>query len=286
MSTITSRDAGGRTALSRTAGHLAIAAVGLLMFYPLLWMLSSSFKPVSEIFGSGSLVPASFTWTNYAEGWTGPGLPFSRYLVNSLIVCTLTVIGNVLSCSLAAFAFARMQFLGRKVFFATMLATVMLPQHVTLIAQYAIFRDLGWLDTYLPLVVPKFLATEAFFIFLMVQFIRGIPRELDEAARLDGCSVFGIYRRIVLPLLNPALVTTAIFSFIWAYNDFLAPLIYLSSPEKLTVPLALRTFLDSSGQSAWGQLFAMSIVTLIPVVVAFVVFQKRIVEGVSTTGLK
>nr|WP_246465068.1 carbohydrate ABC transporter permease [Ruania alkalisoli] len=278
----------GATALSRTTGHIAIALVGLLMFYPLLWMLSSSFKPVSEIFGpgSGALIPGSPSLDNYSEGWTGPGLPFTRYLINSLIVCTLTVLGNVLSCSLAAFAFARMQFLGRKAFFAAMLATVMLPQHVTLISQYAIFRDLGWLDTYLPLVVPKFLATEAFFVFLMVQFIRGIPRELDEAARIDGCSWWGIYRKIVLPLLSPALVTTAIFSFIWAYNDFLAPLIYISSPEKLTVPLALRTFLDSSGQSAWGQLFAMSIVTLIPVVAAFVIFQRRIVEGVSTTGLK
>ena len=271
---------------SRAFGHIAIATIGLLMFYPLLWMLSSSFKPVSEIFGSGSLIPGDFTWDNYSEGWTGPGYPFSRYLLNSLLVCVLTVIGNVVSCSMAAYAFGRLEFLGRKVFFAAMLATVMLPQHVTLIAQYAIFRDLGWLDTYLPLVVPKFLATEAFFIFLMVQFIRGIPRELDEAARLDGCSVAQIYRRIIMPLLTPALVTTAIFSFIWSYNDFLAPLIYLSSPDMLTVPLALRTFLDSSGESAWGQLFAMSIVTLIPVIIAFVLFQRRIVEGVSTTGLK
>jgi multiple sugar transport system permease protein len=162
----------------------------------------------------------------------------------------------------------------------------MLPQHVTLIAQYAIFRDLGWIDTFLPLVVPKFLATDAFFVFLMVQFIRGLPRELYEAARIDGCGPFQIYLRIVLPLLRPALVTTAIFSFIWTYNDFFSQLIYLSSPENLTVPLALRSFLDASGQSEWGQMFAMSVVTLVPVVAMFVIFQRKIVAGMAHTGLK
>jgi multiple sugar transport system permease protein len=270
----------------RTVAHAVIILVGLVMVYPLLWMLSSSFKPTAEIFSSGSLLPHAPTLVNYSEGWSGPGQPFTVYLLNSLLLCALTIIGNVLSCSLAAYAFARMTFVGKRLLFGLMLGTIMLPQHVTLIAQYSIFRDLGWIDTFLPLVVPKFLGTEAFFIFLMVQFIRGLPRELDEAARIDGCNVFQIYLRIVLPLLRPALVTTAIFSFIWSYNDFFNALIYLSSPDRLTVPLALRTFLDASGQSEWGQMFAMSIVTMIPVLVAFVFFQRRIVEGVATTGLK
>lgn len=270
----------------KTVAHAALLLVGLGMLYPLLWMLSSSFKPQQDIFSSSSLVPTTPTLSNYVLGWSGAGAPFSLYLVNSLVVCALTVVGNVFSCSLAAYAFARMSFVGQRVLFALMLGTMMLPQHVTLIAQYSIFRDLDWIDTYLPLVVPKFLGTEAFFIFLMVQFIRGLPRELDEAARIDGCGVFGIYFRIVLPLLRPALVTTAIFSFIWSYNDFFSQLIYLSDPAKITVPLALRTFLDASGQSEWGQMFAMSIVTLVPVLVVFVLFQRKIVEGMATSGLK
>ena len=173
------------------------------MLYPVLWMLASSFKTQSEIFTSPSLVPAAPTVANYADGWVGAGLPFWVYLLNSLLVCSGVVIGNVVSCSLAAYAFARMRFIGQGVFFALMLATIMLPHHVTLIAQYAIFRDLGWIDTFLPLVVPKFLATDAFFVFLMVQFIRGLPRELYEAARIDGCGPFQIYLRIVMPLLRP-----------------------------------------------------------------------------------
>jgi multiple sugar transport system permease protein len=270
----------------RLLAHAGLCLGALVMLYPVLWMLSSSFKSQSEIFTSSSLVPPAPTAANYVDGWDGAGLPFWVYLLNSLLVCAGVVIGNVVSCSLAAYAFARMHFIGRGPFFALMLATIMLPHHVTLIAQYAIFRDLGWIDTFLPLVVPKFLATDAFFVFLMVQFIRGLPRELYEAARIDGCGPFQIYLRIVLPLLTPALVTTAIFSFIWTYNDFFSQLIYLSSPENLTVPLALRTFLDASGQSEWGQMFAMSVVTLVPVVVVFVIFQRKIVAGMAHTGLK
>jgi multiple sugar transport system permease protein len=277
---------GARRRPRRLLAHAGLCLGAVVMLYPVLWMLASSFKTQAEIFTSTSLLPAAPTAANYADGWDGPGLPFWVYLLNSLLVCTGVVLGNILSCSLAAYAFARMRFLGRGPFFALMLATIMLPHHVTLIAQYAIFRDLGWIDTFLPLVVPKFLATDAFFVFLMVQFIRGLPRELYEAARIDGCGPFQIYLRIVLPLLRPALVTTAIFSFIWTYNDFFSQLIYLSSPENLTVPLALRSFLDASGESEWGQMFAMSVVTLVPVVAVFVVFQRRIVAGMAHTGLK
>ncbi|ACQ82139.1 binding-protein-dependent transport systems inner membrane component [Beutenbergia cavernae DSM 12333] len=270
----------------RVVTHAVLILGALVMIYPLLWMLSASFKEPDQIFTSDSLIPQDPVLTNYLQGWVGLGRPFSTYLLNSLLVCAAVVVGNVLSCSLAAYAFARMSFVGRKVLFGVMLATMMLPHHVTLIAQYAIFRDLGWVDTYLPLIVPKFLAVEAFFIFLMVQFIRGLPRELDDAARIDGCGQLQIYWRVVFPLLQPALVTTAIFSFIWTYNDFLTQLIYVSDPKLLTVPLALRTFLDASGQSQWGEMFAMSIVTLVPVLVVFVVFQRRIIDGIAHSGMK
>lgn len=268
------------------ARHLFLGAAGFALLYPLLWMLGASFMRTDQIFSAGSLVPMTPTLDNYAHGWSATGLPFSWHILISLAISVVTIVGNVLSCSLTAYAFARLRFPGRQALFAVMLVTIMLPGHVTLIAQYAMFRQLGWIDTILPLVVPKFFAVEAFFVFMMVQFIRSIPTELDEAARIDGCGEFGTYWRVVLPLLTPALVTTAIFSFIWSYNDFFSQLIYLSSLDRLTVPLALRRFLDTSGSSDWGGMFAMSIISLLPVLIVFIVFQRRIVEGMATTGLK
>jgi multiple sugar transport system permease protein len=185
-----------------------------------------------------------------------------------------------------AYAFARLRFPLRRFFFAIMIASLLLPSHVLIVPQYVLFKFFGWIDTPLPLLMPKILATEAFFVFLMIQFMRTIPRDLNEAAKVDGCTPYSVFRHVILPLARPALVTTAIFSFIWTWNDFFSQLIYLSSPQNLTVPLALRSFLDASGQSAWGEMFAMSIVTLVPVVAVFVVFQRRIVAGMAHTGLK
>ena len=195
------------------------------------------------------------------------------------------MVGNVLSCSLAAYAFARLEFPFKRPLFAIMLLTLMLPAHVLLIPQYVLFVKFGWVNTYLPLIVPKFLATDAFFIFLMVQFIRKIPRELDEASSIDGCNTFGTFWHVVLPLLQPAIVTTIIFTFIWTYNDFFSQLIYLTSPDSLTVPVGLRTLVDSSG-GAYGQLLAMSVLSLVPTFLVFLFFQRRLVEGISTSGLK
>ncbi|MFL5194390.1 MAG: carbohydrate ABC transporter permease, partial [Microvirga sp.] len=177
-------------------------------------------------------------------------------------------------------------FVGRNFWFAIMLGTLMIPYHVTLIPQYVLFLNLGWVNTILPLVVPKFLASDAFFIFLMVQFFRGIPRELDEAAMMDGCSAWRIYWKIMLPLSLPVLATAAIFSFIWTWDDFFGPLIYLNDASQYTVQLGLRTFVDSTGKSDWSALFAMSVVALIPVLLFFAVFQRLLIEGIATTGLK
>jgi multiple sugar transport system permease protein len=257
-----------------------------VMVYPLLWMLASSLKPEDQIFTDLSLIPREVVLSNYVEGWSGAGQSFAAFFTNSLIVCVGAVLGNLIACSMAAYAFARLNFRFKSLWFALMLLTIMLPQHVTLIPQYAIFLNLDWVNTYLPLIVPKFLATDAFFIFLMVQFIRGLPRELDDAAKVDGCGPFGIYWRIVLPLLVPALVTTAIFTFLWTYDDFFSQLIYLSDTSLYTVPLGLRLFLDSTGQSSWGPMFAMSVLSLVPTFAFFLLFQRWIVEGISTTGLK
>lgn len=266
--------------------HAGLIAFGFVMLYPLLWMLASSFKPNALIFREPGLIPTDIDLSNYTDGWNALLHPFSHYLINSGVVVLGSLLGNLLSCSLAAYAFARLEFKGKRLWFAVMLMSIMLPIHVVIVPQYVLFSQLEWINTFLPLIVPKLLATDAFFIFLMVQFFRGIPRELDEAATLDGANHLRIYLQIMLPLSMPALATTAIFTFIWTWNDFFSQLIFLTRPEMYTVPIALRTFVDSTGNSSWGSLFAMSIVSLIPVFIAFLFGQKYLVKGIATTGIK
>jgi len=266
--------------------HAGLIAFGFVMLYPLLWMVASSFKPNALIFREPGLIPTDIDLSNYTDGWNALLHPFSHYLINSAIVVLGSLLGNLLSCSLAAYAFARLEFRGKRLWFAVMLMSIMLPIHVVIVPQYVLFSQLEWINTFLPLIVPKLLATDAFFIFLMVQFFRGIPRELDEAATIDGANHLRIYLQIMLPLSLPALATTAIFTFIWTWNDFFSQLIFLTRPEMYTVPIALRTFVDSTGNSSWGSLFAMSIVSLIPVFIAFLFGQKYLVKGIATTGIK
>ncbi len=275
-----------RARIVNGALHTLLFAASVAMLYPLLWMLSASFRPEDEIFSATSLWPSSFSWEAYSRGWFGLDVSFGRFFWNSAVIAVLTVIGNVFACSLAAYAFARLQFRGRNFWFAIMLGTLMVPYHVTLIPQYVLFRNLGWVDTFLPLVVPKFLALDAYFIFLMVQFFRGIPRELDEAAMMDGCSAWRIYWKIMLPLSTPVLATAAIFSFLWTWDDFFGPLIYLNDMRGYTVQLGLQSFVDSSSNSDWGGLFAMSTLSLVPVFFFFLFFQRLLIEGIATTGMK
>jgi multiple sugar transport system permease protein len=276
----------GRVVLGSLMRHAVLIAASFMMLYPLLWMAASAFKPEAIIFTDLSIVPPSLNPRNFFDGWYALEASFSRFYWNSLVVAVLVVIGNVVSCSMAAFAFAKLEFRGKKLFFAMMMATLMLPYHVTLIPQYVLFLNIGWVDTILPLVVPKFMAVDAFFIFLMVQFFRGLPRELDEAAMIDGCGPWRIFFTIILPLSKPVLATAAIFSFLWTWNDFFGPLIYLNDIANYTVPLALRAFVDTTGQSAWGQLFAMSTLALAPIFIFFLLFQRLIIEGVAMSGIK
>lgn len=266
--------------------HAALIGASILMLYPLLWLLAASFKPETQIFSTGIWPTIEWSIDSYFRGWNGLRVSFLVFFTNSFIIAFLSVMGNLITCSMAAYAFARLRFRGRNFWFAMMLMTLMLPYHVVLIPQYVLFRELGWIDTFLPLVVPKFLAVDAFFIFLMVQFFRGIPRELDEAAMMDGCSPWRIYWKIMLPLSVPALVTTAIFTFIWTWDDFFAPLIYLNRMQNYTVMLGLRTFVDSTAQSDYGGLFAMSVLSIIPIFLFFLIFQRLLIEGIATTGMK
>ncbi|TDL37215.1 carbohydrate ABC transporter permease [Arthrobacter nitrophenolicus] len=276
----------------KRAKSLAFHAVALLLtavvLYPGLWMIASSFKPNSEIGGANtSLWSSNFSFDNFVTAMDGiGGVSTLQFFTNSLVLALGAVVGTILSASVSAYAFARIKFPGRGIFFGMMIATLLLPFHVVIIPQYIIFQQLGLVDTYIPLLIGKFLAADAFFVFLMVQFMRNLPAELDEAARIDGAGHVRIFTSIMLPLMKPALISTSIFSFIWSWNDFLGPLLYLNTPEKYPLPLALRLFVDQTQSSDYGAMIAMSVLALLPVLIFFLIFQRYIVEGVSTQGLK
>jgi multiple sugar transport system permease protein len=268
--------------------HIFIIVLGVAMIYPIIWMVSSSFKPNNMIFSDTGLIPKSVTLTNYVSGWKGyAGVTFGRFFENSLVMCLVAIAANLASCSMAAYAFGRLKFSGKKFWFGIMMITLMLPAQVTLVPRYILFNMFGWVGTYLPIIIPKFLATDAFFVFLLVQFIRGLPKDLDEAAIIDGCGETGIYFRIILPLAIPALITTALFTFLWTWDDFFNQLLYLTKPETYTVSRALRTFVGDSGSvSNWGGALAMATLSMIPCFVLFFSLQKYFVQGIATSGIK
>ncbi|MBU5444999.1 carbohydrate ABC transporter permease [Paenibacillus sp. MSJ-34] len=273
--------------LSVSARHVIAVVLTIVMLYPIVWLISSSLKESSQVFvQANSLIPQGWHFENYAIGWKGfGGVTFTTFYRNTLFVVILATVGSVISSTIVAYGFARVRFRGKKLWFICMLLTLMLPGEITMVPQYIMFNWFGWINTYWPLIFPTFFGTP-FFIFLIMQFIRTIPYELDEAATIDGCNRFMVFYRIIIPLVMPAMMTSAIFSFYWRWDDFMGPLIYLSSPSKYTVSLALKMFADPEAVSNWGAMFAMMVVSLIPVMLVFFFFQKYIVEGISTSGLK
>jgi multiple sugar transport system permease protein len=266
--------------------HGIVLFIGVFMLYPLLWMIFGAFKPTSEIFGTISLIPKAPTLQNFIRGWAfNNSTTFTTFYKNSFIVTGLSTLGAVLASSLVAYGFSRIHFRGNKFWYACMFLTLMLPYQVVMVPQFIIFYKLNWVNTFLPLIVPHW-GGQAFFIFLMVQFIRGIPAELDQSAMIDGCNKFSIFTRIIFPLIKPALITSTIFSFYWRWEDFLGPLLYLNRPRSFTVSLALRMFADPQSSTDWGAIFAMGSLSLMPSLIIFLVFQKYIVEGIATSGLK
>ncbi|WP_353808993.1 carbohydrate ABC transporter permease [Agromyces sp. SYSU T00194] len=266
---------------------VVLAILTIIVLYPMVWLFVSTFKPNAEFGQNQALLPENPTVDNYVKVLEGiAGVPLWRFFANSLFIAVMATIGTLLSSSMAAYAFARVNFRGVGIFFAAMIGTLLLPFHVVIIPQYILFNNLDMIDTYWPLILPRFLATEAFFVFLMVQFIRGIPRDMDEAARIDGAGHIRTFVSITIPLIRPALITSAIFSFIWTWNDFLAPLLYVSSPEKYPLPIALRLYNDQTSTSDYGATVAVSFLALIPILLFFLVFQRFLVSGVATQGLK
>jgi multiple sugar transport system permease protein len=276
------------TIVRHTLTHLFIIVLGVAMIYPILWMIISSFKPNNMIFSDPGLIPKAVTIENYISGWKGyAGTTFERFFANSFLICAGAVVGNLISCTMAAYAFARLKFVGRGFWFAVMMLTLMLPGHVTTVPRYILFNAFGWVGSFLPIIVPKFLATDAFFVFLLVQFIRSLPKELDEAAIIDGCGKFGVFLRIIVPLATPALVTTALFTFLWTWDDFFNQLLFLTNPPIFSVARALRTFVGDAGAVAnWGGALAMGTLSMIPAFILFFSLQKYFVQGITTTGIK
>lgn len=268
--------------------HVMICLIGIIMIYPLVWMIMSSFKETGTIFTTaGSLIPEKFILDNYRNGWKGfAGIAFSTFFKNSLFISIVATIGTILSSAVVAYGFARFEFRGRKLMFTAMLLSMMLPAQVLMIPQYLWYQKLNWVGSYMPLIIPYFFATQGFFVYLMSNFIEGIPRELDEAAKIDGCSYFGIFRLVIAPLMKPAVVTGSIFSFMWRWDDFLSALLYINKTAKYPVSLALKLFCDPGSSSDYGAMFAMATLSVLPAVVIFLFFQKYLVEGISTSGLK
>ena len=267
--------------------HLFVIAFGVVMIYPVLWMISGSFKDNAEILrGTLSLIPHNFKSTNYATGWSGfGGISFTTFFKNSIVITVTATLGTVISSALVAYSLSRLRFRGRKFWFTCMIATMMLPGQIIMIPSYLIWYRLGLVPGYLPLIIPSFCG-QAFFIYQMMQFMAGIPRELDEAATIDGCSKYTIFSRIVLPLLKPSIVTTVIIQFYWKWDDYMGPLLYLSKPQSYTVSLAIKMFADSASTTDYGAMFAMSTLSLIPVFLIFLFFNRYLVEGIGTSGLK
>ena len=214
------------------------------------------------------------------------GVPFWRFLLNSLFISVVSTIGTVLSSAIVAYALSRLRFRLRKLLFVLVLGTMMLPAQVLLVPQYLWYQKLGWTNSYLPLIVPYWFAIQGFFVYLFMSFMDDIPRSLDEAAKLDGCSYYGIFFRVIMPLLKPAIVTATIFSFMWRWDDFLSALMYVSDTEWYPASLALKLFTDPGTTSDYGAMIAMCCVSLVPSILIFAVFQKQLVQGASSSGLK
>ncbi|MFH5186269.1 carbohydrate ABC transporter permease [Paenibacillus sp. TAB 01] len=278
-----------RTKSQKTLHHVLLTVFSLVMVYPVIWWIGASLKSNSELSSPG-LFPSVPKWNNFTDGWKAvPGHTFTDFYMNTFGLEIAVMLTTLISCTLVAFGFGRLDFPLKKFWFSLLMVTLMLPGQVLIIPQYAMFHQLGWVNTYLPFIVPHLLASGAggtFFVFLLIQFVRGIPPELDESAKMDGCSWFGIYWRIVMPLTVPAIVTVMIFCFLWNWDDFLGHLLYINSVDKYTVGLALRMINDSQSGQQWGQLLAMSLVSIVPATLVFVFAQKYFVEGIAKSGIK
>jgi len=267
--------------------YVILIVFGFIMVYPLIWMFFATFKDNKELFGSTALLPSSYSFDAYIKGWKGSGQStFTTFFVNSFKMAIPTVFLTIASCSLVAYGFARFKFVGKKIFFGLMISTLMLPNAAIIIPRYLLFRNLGWLNTFMPFWMPALLGAYPFFIFMLIQFLRGIPKDLDESAKIDGANSFVIFRSILLPLMKPALFSVGLMQFMWVWNDFYNPLIYINSVKNYPLALGVRMVLDTSGTVYWNQVLAMALVAILPMIILFFFAQRYFIEGIATTGMK
>lgn len=267
--------------------YLVLGGVSVLMLYPIVWLVGASFKSNAEIFGSAGFWPSTWNLESYVKGWkTSTEFSFATYFLNSLLIAVPRIVVTVVSCVLVAYAFARFEFWGRKTLFSIMVATMMLPHVILRIPQYLMFREFGWLDSYLPIIVPSAFATDTFFVFMLVQFLRGIPRDMEEAAVIDGCNPLQLLWHVVVPMLKPAIVSVIVFQFIWTMNDFMSPLIYLSTVAKYPVSLALKMSIGATEEVEWASAIAISVVALLPSVAVFFAAQRHFIDSAASSGIK
>lgn len=267
--------------------ELFVIAFGLILLYPILWLIFASFKTDVQIHSfEAPLLPTEWHFENYSRAWKGfGGVSFSTYFSNSIVIAVLATVFTAISSAIVAYGFARIRFKGKKIWFALMMVTMMIPSQVLIIPQYIIFSKLQWVGTFLPLVVPH-MFTNAFFVFLIMQFIQGLPIEMDEAAIIDGCSRYTTFSRIILPLIKPALISTIVIQFYWKWDEFMGPLMYLNKPEDYTVALAVKAFADATSTTDYSAMFAISVLSMIPVFLLFFFFNHYLVEGITMSGLK
>lgn len=277
-----------RSILNTVFRYSILIVMAVILFYPFLWLIGASFKTNAEIFTSISIFPKKIDFAPYINGWkTNTEYTYATYFINTFKYVVPKVILTVVSSVITAYGFARFNFPYKKPLFALLIATLLLPKTVLRIPSYLMFKELHMLDTFYPLYIGNAFAIDAFFVFMLIQFFRSIPRELDEAAEIDGCNSFQTLLYILMPVLKPAIITVALFQFMWTMNDFIGPLLYISSVEKYPVAIALKMSIDTtSGSFQWNQVIAMSIISLIPSIVVFLSAQKYFVEGIATTGLK
>ena len=267
--------------------YIFLIIAGIAMIYPLIWMFLASFKSNEEIFGSLKFLPSQFSWQAYRDGWkSAGGITYDKFFLNTFILVIPTTILTLISSSLVAYGFARFEFKGKKILFMLLIATLMLPNAVIIIPRYTIYRSIGALDTYWTFYLPALLGCYPFFTYMLIQFLRGLPKELDESAYIDGCGSLKTFVHILLPLLKPSLFSAGLFQFLWTYNDYFNSLIYINTVSKYTVSLALRLSLDAETVVQWNKVMAMACVAVLPVVVLFFLCQRYFVEGISTSGLK
>jgi len=268
--------------------YILLVGVGLMIIYPFLWMVGASFNDSYSLKVTANIFPANPSMNGYVNGWKGGGMyTFGTYFKNTYYYVVMKVLFTIFSSIITAYGFSRFQFPFKRPLFSILIGTLLFPSVVVIVPMYVMFAKLGWVDTYAPMLAPALFAGDTYFVYLLIQFFRSIPRDMDEAAMIDGCGPVSRLIRILLPMIKPAVITAILFQFIWTGNDFLYPMIFLSTESKFPVSVGLKMFLDTSGALiAWANIFAMSVLAILPPLIVFLFAQRTFVEGISTSGIK